>query len=700
MSIRDAEDTLGFEDFYSSSTSSEDSTDDQKAAVGMFATKISEYNRSLEENLSNNIFLHTSPYDEHIKQEYANMATQLTRDEISFNGILIDPGANYLSMISLSQYQAYCRKYGVPASIKYVEERSVGGIGGKAKLFGMVNLSIPFKELGVVIDIPFYVTSSSVPTILCLKDLKKTGFQLNIQNDQLKFMGKALDLKLNNGLLWHNWSSDTALFSESELFQLHRSFGHPSVTALYKLLRRARYNEVNEKIRRSIKEIVKRCKVCEAYSSKPKRFKLTVGSEEARFNHMVAVDIMYINKDPVLHVIDEATHFMSACWLRKVSSKEVWNGLLRCWSNTYLGPPDFLRIDQGSQFVSSEFKSTADTARIQILETPIECPGSMSHIERYHGPLRVAYEKLATELKGERKDDLLKMAVSATNNTTGPEGLCPTLYVFGAIPRPARTSIAPDQLTRARAIDAAMKEVQQYHTRKKIPFAKSFKGPYGKEQMELDCLKLGDKVMVFRKTSNLWEGPFKFISKENETVCIQLPRGRKIFRSNVEKPYKGDSMKTLGDAEINILFDSTVDFSNCYNSELENIMFEDILNILFGDEANATYVLPSQGEGFEDARMSELQGIKSEGVFEEVDRDSVPENERIYGTQFIDALKSDGHGDRKKKARLVAQNFKDKRALKIITKSPTISRMGQRIFLSLSACFPELEIYLRDIIQA
>lgn len=47
----------------------------------------------------------------------------------------------------------------------------------------------------------------------------------------------------------------------------------------------------------------------------------------------------------------------------------------------------------------------------------------MSYVERDDSPLRVAYEKLACELKGERKDNLLKMAVSATNNNTGPKGL-------------------------------------------------------------------------------------------------------------------------------------------------------------------------------------------------------------------------------------------------------------------------------------
>ena len=170
------------------------------------------------------------------------------------------------------------------------------------------------------------------------------------------------------------------------MLKLHRSFGHPSASALYKLLRRAHPDEANQSTRQTLEQIAKECETCLRHASKPRRFKLTVGHNNARFNHVVAVDIMYINNKPILHVVDEATHFSSAQWLRKVSSSEVWKALLRCWCNVYLGPPDHLRIDQGSQFTSDEFKSLSESAGISILEAPVESPNSMSHVERYHGP--------------------------------------------------------------------------------------------------------------------------------------------------------------------------------------------------------------------------------------------------------------------------------------------------------------------------
>lgn len=54
----------------------------------------------------------------------------------------------------------------------------------------------------------------------------------------------------------------------------------------------------------------------------PPRFKRTIGHKAARFNYVVAVNIMYINKKQVLNVVHEATHLKVTCWLQKISSEK------------------------------------------------------------------------------------------------------------------------------------------------------------------------------------------------------------------------------------------------------------------------------------------------------------------------------------------------------------------------------------------
>ena len=49
-------------------------------------------------------------------------------------------------------------------------------------------------------------------------------------------------------------------------------------------------------------------------------------------------------------------------------------------------------------------------------------------------PLRRIYEIISSELKGASKELTLQRAVKAINNSTSPDGLIPTLLVFGAYP--------------------------------------------------------------------------------------------------------------------------------------------------------------------------------------------------------------------------------------------------------------------------
>lgn len=59
----------------------------------------------------------------------------------------------------------------------------------------------------------------------------------------------------------------------------------------------------------------------------------------------------------------------------------------------------------------------------------------MSHVERYHGPLRCAFLKIRESLSRNTTDEnCLQLAVNSLNDTVGPEGLCPTMLVFGTLP--------------------------------------------------------------------------------------------------------------------------------------------------------------------------------------------------------------------------------------------------------------------------
>lgn len=92
--------------------------------------------------------------------------------EKEFEGNVIDTGANRSSMMSLSQYRIYCEEFGVVAQLDKSRSKSIRGLTEKATSLGSTKLPIPFKDLGVFIDIEFQIMKDDVPSLLSLSDLK------------------------------------------------------------------------------------------------------------------------------------------------------------------------------------------------------------------------------------------------------------------------------------------------------------------------------------------------------------------------------------------------------------------------------------------------------------------------------------------------------------------------------------------------
>jgi hypothetical protein len=73
---------------------------------------------------------------------------------------------------------------------------------------------------------------------------------------------------------------------------------------------------------------------------------------------------------------------------------------------------------------------------IKVENVPIEAYHAIGKIERYHNPIRKAYEIIIEELgTAISLSNAFQMAVKTVNDTAGPDGLVPTFLMFGAYPR-------------------------------------------------------------------------------------------------------------------------------------------------------------------------------------------------------------------------------------------------------------------------
>lgn len=110
---------------------------------------------------------------------------------------------------------------------------------------------------------------------------------------------------------------------------------------------------------------------------------------------------------------------------------------------------------------------------------------------------------------------LMDVVCEAHNDSAGIDGLVPTLLVFGAFPiLPVRTGcdMSATNSNRAKMRSTAMREFSEAIDKLRFETTQKIQAP-----TVPDSFFPGDPVLVRRKDSKCWEGPFALIS--------QVPRG-------------------------------------------------------------------------------------------------------------------------------------------------------------------------------
>ncbi|KAK1907590.1 hypothetical protein P3342_005917 [Pyrenophora teres f. teres] len=411
-----------------------------------------------------------------------------------YQGILPDTGAANVSTVGKEQYLALTREDPTvkidtstagKASIKF-------GKGEATASIGTVQVS---TEIG---KINFEVLEAPTPFLLCLADMDRLKVYFNNTTDELVQDKIRIPVLRKWGHPWFHLNKReraTVFLTETELRRLHRRFGHPAVTRLVKLLKDAGHNDFEE---RTLEEVTKFCHHCQLHSSAPRRFKFTL-KDDHHFNYEILVDVMYLSGKPVLHVVDSSTAFQGAKFLTAISAKETWQALRMLWIDTYQGPPDIITHDAGTNFASAEFRAEAKIMGVTCKQVPTEAHWSVGKTERYHAPLRRAWDILHDELQDDMSDEaILQMAVKAVNDTAGPDGLVPTLLVFGAYPRMTTESPpAPSMVRRSEAIQKATKALRKLTAERQVADALNTRN--GPATADMLALPLQSEVLVWRE---------------------------------------------------------------------------------------------------------------------------------------------------------------------------------------------------------
>lgn len=212
---------------------------------------------------------------------------------------------------------------------------------------------------------------------------------------------------------------------------------------------------------------------------------------------------------------------------------------MNVWVSTYLGFPDCVALDQGPQFQSQEFLSLLSSAGIVVHPSGIESHNALGNGERYHAYLRKVYTKIRDEVPNLKKEDALRLAIKAFNDTAGPHGLVPTLPVFGVLPRlPIHPRDLPDQRDRMRAMQLARSEMAREIAKARVHVALRRNFPAAADA----DVKILDQVLVYlEKPVNKWLGPFTVIDFNDKSVYVNINGKTSRYSVDKVKVYQSDN---------------------------------------------------------------------------------------------------------------------------------------------------------------
>ncbi|KAM4062035.1 cwf18 domain containing protein [Hirsutella rhossiliensis] len=513
-------------------------------------------------------------------------------------------------------------------------------------------------------QITFHVLQTPTPFLLCLADMDRLGIYFNNITDTINCTNHCTNRPTSIPVVrkWgHPWffltkdEESISFLTETEIRTLHRRFGHPAVPRLHHLLKQAGHT--------------------------PRRFKFTLNDDQ-EFNYEIIVDVMHLGtpQRPVLHVVDSATAFQGARFLPSMSAKDTWETLRTLWIDTYLGPPDTLRHDAGTNFASLEFRNEAKIMGIKCSQVPVETHWSIGKIERYHAPsdapLTSSMLRLATPLPPKQSFKwLLKQSMIRQDLTV----LCLRC------------------LFSAHTLAYLQTRPFRFYPQKIGSYAES-------DENAPPTLGRKTKVLSSRCKVKFAFGERKTIASiDSHNITIDTVNGPQVFRSTLVQPYLRDDTT---------LSDPTHDTDpSGIRSDLNEQPAQDPVKtltdlparpeprpargrppgsknkpkdlIMMACHAQALSlklrsdgIITSPGDPFEESDNKEITDLVGRGVFQFERYDQMTHgNYRIFRSRMVREVKGINTKPYEK-SRLVIQGHNDFEKTTLLTQSPTIQRVS------------------------
>ena len=320
----------------------------------------------------------------------------------------------------------------------------------------------------------------------------------------------------------------------------------------------------------------------------------------------------------MLHIVDTSTHFSAAIFVNAHTTEHIWHCFLAAWAAAYTGYPNRVRVDQQSAFTSREFEKLCSDAGIEVQLSGVQSHNALGVGERYHEHLKRIFRKVMEDEPDLPEEIALQLSVKAMNDTVNPEGLVPSLLLFGTVPRfEPHSSRLPNHEARMRAMTVARREMDDVTARLKLQRALRSKLPPATEYV----IRPGDNVYAYDERTKRYNGPFRV----NKT----FERNAWIQREDGERQYSTDRLLPTNVA-------NGTHFIESLGNAIHHLCNKDNCH----PRVFLTEVLPpndsrSDTPEFVQAKEKELAGLLEKGTYEVVYQDDIPDDSNILGGRFV-----------------------------------------------------------------
>lgn len=387
------------------------------------------------------------------------------------------------------------------------------------------------------------VVKCNIPLLLSNNSLKKANANLDFGSEQINFMGEEIPIKISkSGHYYIKLSREPTtqttdikrIFftspinpedledSRNKIKKLHKQFAHPHPKRLKKLISDSGVTDKN--VMDIVQEVTDKCEICRKFK-KPLPRPVVAFPTATSFCEVVAMDLKDILGVTVLHMIDHATRYSSACTVPNKKKETIVRAILQNWIRLF-GSPDYFLSDNGGEFINDEMIEMAEQFNIFPKTTAAESAWSNGMVERHNEILADLVRKVQHENNCSFQI-ALHWALAAKNSLINVYGFSPNQLVFGRnieLPSAHKDKIPAQNkpsseyiMENLKALHTARQAFIQQESSEKLRRALNRQTRSYSNQI----FHQGQEVFYYRNNSKKWHGPAKILGRDSQQYLLK-----------------------------------------------------------------------------------------------------------------------------------------------------------------------------------